>query len=428
MRHLPFFDSYDPIRKQLTLRGASHLPEEVFEFEEQIEILDMSRGALESVPKDLHRLSRLRIAFFSQNPIVEIPESLGACTKLELVGFKSCQIQHVRENSLPDDLRWLILTDNQLQSLPRSMGRLHRLQKLALAANRLDSLPDEMCQCTKLQLLRLAANDFKKSPPSWIFDLPSLAWYGDAGNPFCEALAIADNLETLSPDEVEIGPQIGKSPSSTVFRGSLTRDGRGVAVKHYLGKFTSDGYARDDIRAAIGAGLHPHLIQVIAKFGAEGAEQASLVLGLIPPEFRSLGLPPSLNSCTRDEFPQELSFSLPFIFEALRSVSSAVEHLHQRGITHGDLYAHNILSNAEGRSILGDFGAASFFQPGAGSAREQVEVCAFGHLIDDLLLHVAADSDAGRIGELRVLHAACVNPVRSERPNMAEVARELRRR
>lgn len=423
---IPFFHSYDTERKQLTLRGASHFPEQLFDHSDQIEILDVSQGTLREVPKGLDRLTKLRIVFFSQNPIVEIPEWLSACNALELAGFKSCKIERISEEALPSQLRWLILTDNRLQSLPASMGKLERLQKLALAANRLRSLPQAMEGCRSLQLLRLAANSFENAPPEWLFDLPALAWYGDAGNPFCESLRVTDDLPVIAAHDLFIGAQIGKSPSSNVFRAQM-RDGREVALKNYLGKFTSDGYAHDDIRAAIGAGTHPHLVQVIGKYEGTVTAQASLLLDLIPPEYRTLGLPPSLLTCTRDEFAPETSFSVPFTLEALRCISSALEHLHRRGITHGDLYAHNILTNAAGRSILGDFGAASFFEPRSGEARVQVETCAVGHLIEDLLLRLSEGSESSAAQALKALHAVCVQPKRQERPDMAEVGDELRK-
>ncbi len=58
----------------------------------------------------------------------------------------------------------------------------------------------------------------------------------------------------------------------------------------------------------------------------------------------------------------------------LRDTAAAVVHLHQRGILHGDLYAYNLLVNPAGHTLLGDFGAASFFDPqsSSGIAPQQV--------------------------------------------------------
>ena len=83
-----------------------------------------------------------------------LPEVLGACPALEMIGFKGCQIRRVPEASLPPTLRWLILTDNRVEALPASIGQCAGLQKLALAGNRLTRLPPEMAACTRLELLR----------------------------------------------------------------------------------------------------------------------------------------------------------------------------------------------------------------------------------------------------------------------------------
>ena len=56
--------------------------------------------------------------FCSNNPFTELPAVLGQCPQLSMVGFKACTIRHVPAASLPRDLRWLILTDNQIGELP----------------------------------------------------------------------------------------------------------------------------------------------------------------------------------------------------------------------------------------------------------------------------------------------------------------------
>jgi serine/threonine protein kinase len=58
--------------------------------------------------------------------------------------------------------------------------------------------------------------------------------------------------------------------------------------------------------------------------------------------------------------------------------------LHRQGITHGDLYGHNILWNAQGDCLLGDFGAASFHATTdtlETRALQRIEVRAFGVLL-----------------------------------------------
>jgi hypothetical protein len=50
--------------------------------------------------------------------------------------------------------------------------------------------------------------------------------------------------------------------------------------------------------------------------------------------------------------------------------AAAMEHLHAKGLTHGDLYGHNLLVDGQGGAMLSDFGAASFM-PGEASGLTQ---------------------------------------------------------
>ncbi|UOQ69991.1 protein kinase domain-containing protein [Hymenobacter cellulosilyticus] len=152
------------------------------------------------------------------------------------------------------------------------------------------------------------------------------------------------------------------------------------------------------------------------------------MLELIPPEFRILAGPPSFETCTRDVYAPGTRFSLETTLRIARGVASAVAHLHQRGILHGDLYAHNILTSPTGAARLSDFGAASFFDPATavGAGLQRLEVRAFGCLLEELLAHCeAAEADAEAIRKLRELQQRCVSPLGEARPLLAEIEREL---
>ncbi|MBK9579065.1 MAG: leucine-rich repeat domain-containing protein [Fibrobacteres bacterium] len=173
------------------LQGATHIhlnehletfPPELLELSDTLRVLDLSGNRLSSLPADFSRFRNLEILFCSQNQFEVLPGVLGECPKLEMVGFKSNQIHSVSHGSLPDRLRWLILTDNRLDALPESLGERPRLQKLMLAGNRLRSLPDSLCHSSNLELLRISANGLE-ALPDWLFSLPRLAWLATSGNP-----------------------------------------------------------------------------------------------------------------------------------------------------------------------------------------------------------------------------------------------------
>ena len=124
--------------------GLTEFPREIFDLADSLEVLNLSGNALSSLPDDLHRLTRLRVLFCSDNLFTELPACLGQCAALTMVGFKANRIERVPGAALPPLLRWLILTDNCITELPAELGERPHLQKLMLAGNRLQRLPREL--------------------------------------------------------------------------------------------------------------------------------------------------------------------------------------------------------------------------------------------------------------------------------------------
>ncbi|MGC8711160.1 MAG: leucine-rich repeat-containing protein kinase family protein [Leptodesmis sp.] len=421
--------------KRLDLAAElTQFPPEILDLADSLEVLNLTNNRLQALPDELGRLKNLKIIFLSNNEFEELPEVLSDCPSLSMIGFKSNRIRTIAENALPDSIRWLILTDNQIEQLPATMGRLVNLQKLMLAGNRLRSLPDAMAACQNLELIRLSANCLP-SLPSWLFTLPRLSWLAYSGNPFCEAMPAS--LERSLPDidwaELTLGDTLGEGASGIISRGiwqTGPSDAVDVAVKVFKGNVTSDGLPADERNACLAAGTHNHLVNVLGKLINHPEEKAGLVFSFIPPNYKTLGWPPSLDSCTRDIYPQGTCFSWPVVLRIAQGMATAAAHLHARGIMHGDLYAHNILVNETGDSLLGDFGAASFYPASelvAGEVLEALEVRAFGCLLEDLLNHclVAGVAEQKRYDRLRQLQQDCMNPIPCERPLFTKICNTL---
>ena len=102
--------------------GLTEFPREIFDLADSLEVLNLSGNALDALPDDLHRLHRLRVLFCSDNRFTVLPEAVGRCEGLDIVGFKANRIDHVPAAALPPRLRWLILTDNAIAELPDALG------------------------------------------------------------------------------------------------------------------------------------------------------------------------------------------------------------------------------------------------------------------------------------------------------------------
>ncbi|MDO9055849.1 MAG: protein kinase [Sulfuricurvum sp.] len=400
--------------KRLNLsENLSVFPEEIFDLADTLEILDLSNNLLSSLPEDISKLTNLKIAFFSNNRFSAVPSFKG-CEHLYMVGFKSNQIETFEEEVLPDTISWLILTDNRLKSLPSSIGKLHKLQKCALAGNRLETLPDEMAECRNLELLRLSANNLQ-AIPSWLWSLPKLSWLAFSGNP-CSPKAQFE-LQEIPYESLEVKEKLGSGASGDIYKAYSKSHGEEVALKLFKGAITSDGYAHDEMNATMSTGEHPNLIKVLSKLA--GDERLGLVLEYIPDIYRNLGLPPDFETCTRDTFAEETTFTPESILEVAKGIASAAAHLHARGVMHGDLYAHNILINDDDHCYLGDFGAASFYEPHR-KEFERIEVRAFGCLLEDML-SLCPIKEGTIYTMLEELREKCMNEAVEERPLFSEM-------
>ena len=409
---------YDPIQRKCTIRNAAELPNEIFAIAKDIEILDASFGNLTSLPDNLSDLTNLRIAFFSNNDFDSIPEVLSSCQKLEMVGFKSCKINQLDTHALPAGLRGLILTDNLLTELPESIGSYAQLQKLMLTGNRIQALPTSLLDCGNLGLLRISMNQLQESP-DWLFQLPKLAWYGDSSNPFRldAEKATLDRMREIPWDDVEIIDTLGQSAKNIVY--SARCNDQHVAIKLFGAGISADGNAIDEMQASLIAGSHSNTIGGIARIMHNPEGREGLVMPMIPADYKALGQPPDFTTLTRDVFSIETPLTEDFISQVALDIASAMTHVSSQGVMHGDIYAHNILSRADGKSVIGDFGAASTYIPQStpGLLRERTDVRGFGYLLVDLLAH----SEPSAVIKLSKLKDACLDEIPSHRPLFKDI-------
>lgn len=412
---------------RLTLAcGLTSFPEAIYTLADTLEILDLSNNQLSALPSDFARLHKLRILFLSNNQFMVFPEVLAQCQSLTMIGFKNNQINHIAEDAIPVQTRWLILTDNNLTALPKSIGKCTQLEKFPVAGNQLASLPDEMANCKNLALLRISANQLA-ALPEWLLTLPKLSWLAFSGNPFCKKIDDTLLLDGIDWQQLTVIHLLGEGASGIISKAiwQTSNDAaKEVAVKIFKGAVTSDGYPEDEMHACILAGNHPNLVSVLGSIKKHPEQKQGLVFGLIPTAFYNLGLPPSFDSCSRDVISPDTQFTVAQILAIAKAIASVAEHLHSKGIMHGDLYAHNTLVTAQHDTIFGDFGAASLYDTTTSQAAllQRLEVRAYGCLLDDLLqccIEKHHFSDAAIV--LKALVPLCMQSTVLNRPSFVDI-------
>ncbi|HTF81027.1 MAG TPA: protein kinase, partial [Cytophagales bacterium] len=174
---------------------------------------------------------------------------------------------------------------------------------------------------------------------------------------------------------------------------------------------------------------HEHLVPILGRIMGHPLQKQGLVMELISSSYITLGLAPTFDTCTRDVYPPHLAFTYTEILSILSGIADVVGYLHQRGIMHGDLYAHNIQINNRCVPILGDFGAATRYERTHGMDSihplESIEVRAFGCLIEDLL--GLADNNADEVvrSSLTILKQACMRTDVGLRPSFEDIRAQL---
>lgn len=382
----------------------------------EITKLDLFNTNISSLPSSLPTcLPNLSVLFCMKNNFTVVPAVIGQCPKLQMISFKSNCIREIHPLALNTQLRWLILTDNRLTSIPSTIGKCIHLQKCMLSGNLLESLPPEIANCHNLELIRLASNRLK-DPPMALLKLPKLSWVAFSGNPFLFGSADAQVQTILEKHRVHLkefpneelddpsqGLELGMGASGitrkytlkTVMKKSNPENVEAVdvAVKEYYSSITSDGNPQEErkismIASSLGC---QSLIKVLGQ-----TKKGNLVMELLT-NYQVLAGPPSMETCSRDVYEKDMKISVKRAVAIVDHLLYALMKLHEKGICHGDFYGHNILiSNVdEDRVWLTDFGAAFLYDEKSqyGELVEAIERRAFGHLICEVSDLVVSDDD-----------------------------------
>jgi Leucine-rich repeat (LRR) protein len=407
--------------------------------------LNVSGNALIELPQSVGRLTALTTLDVSNNKLTSLPEGIGKLNALVALNAMGNELE-----SLPDgicglvSLRRLGLKGNKLKALPASIGKLKLLKELFLTDNELESLPDEIGGCSNLVKLQASHNRLQSLPASLgslphlellrvacceIIEIPqavtassSLAWLSLATNPTCKPSPRPSRWGgTVKMKDVDIGMKLGDGASGEVF--TATWKNRQVALKLFRGDRSPDGHTDDEIGIAC-ALSDKNLIKVLARV----SEPLGIIMEYV--DGAPMAEKPNSESLLRCRWEEGVSFSLDYVLTVAAGLSSALEAMHSKGVIHGDVYAHNVLADAQGNIVLCDYGAAFYCPRAAAAAYEGHEGKAFGLLLRDLLTRMDIGFDGMEAAldvqkQLLLLVQQCTTGNPTERPRMSAISRKL---
>ncbi|KAL3158636.1 hypothetical protein ABBQ32_011386 [Trebouxia sp. C0010 RCD-2024] len=341
--------------KQLTALTSLNLSHnritEVPEFISKLQALqdlDLGRNSLYYLPSAIGSLPALQYLNVMNNSLAAVPPQVGKLSALYRLGLKGNQLKSLPESVAGlKGLVELFVTNNCLVRLPDGMSGLTSLVKLQASFNALTSLPAGMGHLPRLELMRVAVNAIEQVPTEF-GGLTALAWFSLAGNPACPAAPpIRSDILPLALDQLELATALGDGASGDVFAAKF--QGRDVAVKIFKAEASPDGHAQDEIAVTCFVN-HPNLIKVIGIIEHPHALVLERVWG------RPLALKPNFKSLLRCRWAAGQTFTLQFVLNVTTCVAAALAYLHAHNICHGDVYAHNVLADDTGGSVLCDYG------------------------------------------------------------------------
>jgi len=415
--------------------GLSHLPTDIglwsgFTY---VTKLDLNNNTLSELPNTMSALQTLDILFLSENKFETIPSVIGSLNRLRVLSLRGNLLTELWATSLPtSSLVWLILTNNKISTIDPNIKEVKLLRKLMLSHNRISSIPVELGECTDLELVRLANNNIEDIPRE-VLTLSKLAWISISGNPISTSPKEVTKVIPENDIKIRHSEVLGHGASGTVYKARY--QDKGVAVKIFKNQQVkgSDGNSFDEI-VINGLINHPLVMSSIGVIpNEENTEYKGMVMELVQ-DTHPLGMVPSFINVTRDEGPalESINLSEKQVYDTIWNICSALEYIHSSAsISHGDIYLHNILRDANFAAKLSDFGA-SFVYDRENNAEladifERIEVLAFGRLIQDLFLWHFKTTVPENLekGPFYNLLKSIVQPQQSERPSFSEIKKAL---
>lgn len=141
---------------------------------------------------------------------------------------------------------------------------------------------------------------------------------------------------------------------------------------------------------------HPNLPKMLAYVERPRAVVFKMVSGT------PLAEKPVHEPLLRCRYTAGVEYTLEFSLKVAVCVASALAYLHDTLHTcHGDVYAHNVLVEDDGKATLVDMGAGFCYKQDEKSLWEAVDLRAFGILVGELLERLGGDVTETMLAEVK---------------------------
>ncbi|XP_051051728.1 leucine-rich repeat-containing protein 40 isoform X2 [Phodopus roborovskii] len=129
--------------------------------------LNLASNQLKSLPAEISRMQRLKHLDCDSNHLETVPPDVGSMESLELLYLRRNKLRVLPEFSSSRQLKELHLGENQIEMLgAEHLQHLKAILVLDLRGNKLRSVPEEMALLQSLERLDLSNNDISSLPCS----------------------------------------------------------------------------------------------------------------------------------------------------------------------------------------------------------------------------------------------------------------------
>ena len=195
------------IKAHNNMLGPELMDSYVFDGTPNVEVVYLNGNNLVCFPSCLRVLRKLRELRLNTNIMEKLTPGilkLSACRNLEFVDLGGNQLNSLAGlEALGGSLKTLILRNNNLKELHKSVGQLPLLEELDLGANRLTSLKELTKLCNKMNINILRVDHNRLSDWKTIPRLDSLSEFHAANNRFTHVEPIIAKFRNI--DVIDIG-------------------------------------------------------------------------------------------------------------------------------------------------------------------------------------------------------------------------------